>query len=354
MPLIKNSELPAYKRLEEEGRTILPEGRAMSQDIRELHIGFCNMMPDAAVEATERQFFRLIGESNKIAQFYIHPFTLPVGERSKETRVHFDRYYEPFEKLQKEGLDALIVTGASEETNPNVSDADFWHPLRDLISWAHENVTSTLCSCLASHAVLNYIYNQRPRWRETKQWGVYRHRVNERHHPMVRGMNTVFDVPHSRYSEITKYQFETAGMRVLAESAEAGVHVACSSDGLRLICLQGHPEYDTVSLLKEYKREVFRYFSGEREDCPPFPDYYFGEKAGILLEEYRKNVKRGKTPPEFPEEKITPLIENTWTDSGRAMLGNWVGLVYQLTNVDRKKPFMNGVDPENPLGLYPG
>ncbi len=352
MPLIKHSDLPAFERLVKEGRTIIPEGRATTQDIRELHIGFCNMMPDAAIEATERQFFRLVGESNKIAQFYIHPFTLPVVERSQSTQEYLKKYYEDFAELREAGLDALIVTGANEETNPHVSNETFWNPLKDLIGWAYENVTSTLCSCLASHAVLNYVYGQKPSWRDNKQWGVFGHRVTERRHPLAQSMNTLFDVPHSRYSEITRPQFEEAGMRVIAESREAGVHVACSNDGIRLVCFQGHPEYDTVSLLKEYRREVFNYANGEREDYPPFPDHYFNEEAQTILNEYRQNLCRGKTPPPFPEEQLISLLENTWTDSGRSMIGNWIGLVYQLTNVDRKKQFMEGINPNDPFGLY--
>jgi len=76
MPLVAHNDLPAFKRLIQEGETVLEPGRARQQDIRELHIGLLNMMPDAALSATERQFFRLIGESNQIAQFYVHPFTV--------------------------------------------------------------------------------------------------------------------------------------------------------------------------------------------------------------------------------------------------------------------------------------
>ena len=44
--------------------------------LEDLHLGFLNMMPDASLEATERQFYTLVGESNPIAQFYMHPFTV--------------------------------------------------------------------------------------------------------------------------------------------------------------------------------------------------------------------------------------------------------------------------------------
>ena len=85
MPIVAHNDLPTLQRLRSDGTTIvLPAERAANQDIRELHIGLLNMMPDAALEATERQFFRLVGESNPIAQFYVHPFTLdaiPRGEK---------------------------------------------------------------------------------------------------------------------------------------------------------------------------------------------------------------------------------------------------------------------------------
>ena len=211
MPLIKNSDLPTFERLIREGRQVLAPERAGRQDIRELHIGFLNMMPDAALEAAERQFFRLIGESNRIAQIHIHPFTLPIVQRGEEAQAHIDKYYEPLEKIKAEGLDALVITGANEETNPHVSDENFWGPLKEILAWAHENVTSTLCSCLASHAALTYSYGQPPMWRDDKRWGVYRHKVMEPEHPIVKGMNTVFDVKGERPQPLSQSHRRTRG-----------------------------------------------------------------------------------------------------------------------------------------------
>ena len=76
MPLIAHSKLPTFSRLEAMGMMVLPPDRALHQDFRELHVGLLNMMPDGALEATERQFYRLVGQSNQVAQFYMHPFTL--------------------------------------------------------------------------------------------------------------------------------------------------------------------------------------------------------------------------------------------------------------------------------------
>jgi len=162
-------------------------------------------------------------------------------------------------------------------------------------------------------------------------------------------------VPHSRFNDVPGEQMERAGMRVLAVSDECGVLSAASPDGVRFLYFQGHPEYDFNSLLKEYKREVFRFVQGERPDYPPFPEHYIPAAAGALLDAYREEVLHAvahrRPPPRFPEAEVEPHIDNTWTDTAKAIFNNWLGLVYQLTDWDRKRPFMNGIDPENPLGL---
>ncbi len=350
MPLVAYKNLPTFERLKKEGRTILPPERAQHQDIRELHIGLLNMMPDAALEATERQFFRLVGESNQIAQLYIHPFSLPELERSEKTRSYIDKYYEPFEKLQKDGLDALIITGANV-SQPDLEKEPFWQPLQEVMKWSWNNVASTMCSCLATHAVMQSQHNQkRSPLPDGKLWGVYKHNVVERTHPLVRNMNTSFDVPHSRFNNISSSQFRDAGMKILIESEEAGTHIAVSHDGFRLICMQGHPEYDTVSLLKEYQREVNLYKSGNRSEPPPMPSNYFNANIMEKLMQY-SSMDMSKPELEHLNKEIHDMLENTWTDSARSTLASWIGLVYQITNADRSKQFMNGINPDNPLEI---
>ena len=100
MPLVDNTGLPSYRRLREEGMEVLEKNRAQEQDIRELHIGLLNMMPDAALEPTERQFLRLIDSCNRIAQFYIYPFSPVVIPRGDAARRHIDQYYCEFDVLQ--------------------------------------------------------------------------------------------------------------------------------------------------------------------------------------------------------------------------------------------------------------
>jgi len=352
MPLVAHNSLPTFKVLRDLGQVVLPLDRAQQQDIRELHIGFLNMMPDAALVATERQFIQLIGNSNPIAQFFVYPFSLPGIERGEKASEHIQKHYFEFEQLAAHGLDALIITGANV-TDPSLTEEPFWNPLIDVVRWAESNVASVYCACLATHALVKHYHDIDRRHLDQKQWGVYSHKVTDPGHPLLRNVNTRFDAPHSRFNDVSREQFEAVGMHVLAENPDIGVLLAVSPDRFRVIYFQGHPEYAAISLLKECKREVIRYAQGEREKTPRIPDNYFtpdGEKiVAAHIEAVDKAMASGATPPEFPETELLAHIDNTWGDTGKAIVNNWLGLVYQLTSLDRREQFMPGVNPKNPL-----
>jgi len=354
MPLVAYTDLPTFQRLREEGEEILDPDRASNQDIREMHIGLLNMMPDAALEATERQFFRLVGACNQIVQFHVHPFTIEGMKRSPEAQAHIAKYYESFEQIKRDGLDALIISGANV-SHPRLPEEDFWQPLSEVFFWAKENVTSILCSCLATHALIQYCYGIERTRLPAKRWGVFSHKLTDRSHPLVAEINTRFDVPHSRFNEIFQSDMERHGLKVLAVSQEAGVHLAVSPDGFRIVFFQGHPEYDDISLLKEYKREILRFYRAERDDYPPFPEHYFNDVVQQILVDYEQQVRlakqSGQRLAEFPESLVLEHIDNTWSDTAKAVFNNWLGKIYQLTHQERGLPFMDGIDPNNPLGL---
>src|SRR6185295_16711986 len=56
MPIVAHTSLPSFEDLRRAGQEVLSLDGALHQDIRELHIGLLNMMPDAALRVTERQF----------------------------------------------------------------------------------------------------------------------------------------------------------------------------------------------------------------------------------------------------------------------------------------------------------
>ena len=354
MPLVAHSELPTFDKLRLQGQDVLSLERALHQDIRELHIGLLNMMPDAALVATELQYMRLIGDCNQIVQLFVYPFSVAGLPRSEAALAYIDEHYARFDQLREDGLDAMIISGANV-TNPSIELEPFWPPLQEVVAWAKDHVTSILCSCLATHALVKRLYGIDRRPLPRKLWGVYSHRVCDRAHPLMHNVNTRFDVPHSRWNEVTRDELEAAGLSILVDSDVAGVHMAVSPDRFRIVFFQGHPEYNPTSLLKEYKREVTRFLGGELDRPPPYPEHYLSAESAAIAESYLERALRAKADgeplPAFPEDEIEPRLDNTWGDTGRAIFNNWLGLVYKFTSLDRHGPFMRGVDPEDPLGL---
>ncbi len=352
MPIVDYNHLPSLQRIAGEGFDVLSQDAATHQDIRELHLGFLNMMPDAAFLATERQFFRLATAATNIVQIYIHPIRCEGVKRSAAIEAHIADYYHDFASLKTKGLDALIVTGA----NPQFSDLTqepYWAHATEIFHWAEKNVASVFFSCLASHAVLQAQYGLKRRPLAQKLWGVYSHRVVDSRHPLVANINTRFDMPHSRGNELSPERFLSKDLKLLVTGEEVGVAIATSSDGFKQIFCQGHPEYDTASLLKEYQREVGRFIDGERADFPPLPVGYDSAAIMALLSDFEGQIKANKQRlSDFPAEAMMAQLDNTWRDTAKAIFSNWLALVYRVTHVERDKQFMDGIDPDNPIAQW--
>lgn len=113
MPIVQHTSLPSFGDLRRQGTPAPTTQEAQRQDIRALHVGLLNMMPDAAFQVTEQQFMRLVGSSNHIAQFYVHCFTVPGLPRGETTQAYIDAHHEDLASIYADGLDVLIITGAN-------------------------------------------------------------------------------------------------------------------------------------------------------------------------------------------------------------------------------------------------
>jgi homoserine O-succinyltransferase len=355
MPLVAHTDLPAYQRLRDEGFQVLSPEQTIATGIPSLHIGMLNLMPDAALQATERQFLRLLSAGRKMVYVYVHLFTVDGVGRQGPANAHVESCYEDFEDIKRCGLDALLVTGANP-ANPVLSEEGFWPAMIEVLDWGRDHVSSIMCSCLATHAVVQHHHGAERTKLPEKRWGVYSHRLLSTDHPLVNGVNSRFDAPHSHVYEVTEEQLTAHNIRVLAISEEAGVHLAVSEDNFKFIFFQGHPEYDSFSLLKEYKREVMRFSNGVRNDYAEFPRHYFTQAASERLSEYRRQMLQSDDPEcffqRFSELEFGLEIENTWTDTGMAMFGKWIDLVHGVS--ERTGVYRPGIDPRDPLGLVAG
>src|ERR1700756_2391007 len=76
-----------------------------------LDIGLINNMPDAALMATERQLFDLLGAAAERLTVRLHFYTIKATPRSEWGRDYVGRYYRSTDDLLNGSLDGIIVTG---------------------------------------------------------------------------------------------------------------------------------------------------------------------------------------------------------------------------------------------------
>ena len=323
MALVADSDLPAFDTMRAEGVAVVAPGQGSG--LPELSVGLLNLMPDAALRATDRQFIRLVSAAAEDFDITVHPFTVAAEERGEEARAHVADHYTTFDQVADGGLDALVVTGANPAQHELEREA-FWSGLGDVLDWATESTKSILCSCLATHAVLQKYRGMERTRLPQKRWGVYSHYVLK-DHPLLDGLNGLIDAPHSHWYDVTRQEMESVGLTVLLESEEAGVHMAVDDDDF-YVFFQGHPEYDLISLLKEYRRELGRYWRGERDDYPPVPEHYFDADSLQQLEEYRPVLeaakREGRQPPRLVEDQLLPHGIHSWNEEGKVIYRNWL------------------------------
>ena len=138
--------------------------------------------------------------------------------------------------------------------------------------------------------------------------------------------------PHSHLYSVTRQQLEDVGICVLADGVEAGVYVAVSQNPLEFLFLQGHPEYDATSLLKEFKREVQRFSDDVIPEFPRVPEHCFGDDAIETIARFRAAMvgakAKGGPLPDFPEQRLEAGLQNVWRTTGHQFFGNVLELVH--------------------------
>lgn len=86
-------------------------------------------------------------------------------------------------------------------------------------------------------------------------------------------------MPHSRFNDLPEERLAQAGYQVLARADGVGADLFVKECTSLFVFVQGHPEYDRRALAREYRRDVGRFLSAEREHYPPMPHGHFAEPA---------------------------------------------------------------------------
>ncbi|MDD5367758.1 MAG: homoserine O-succinyltransferase [Anaerolineaceae bacterium] len=300
MPITLPAQLPARSILQQENIFVMDDDRALHQDIRAIKVAILNLMPTKI--ATETQLLRLLG--NTPLQVEITLIRAGSHQSKNTPEEHLFAFYSTFDQVQNQKFDALIVTGAPVENLP-FENVDYWSELVEILDWCEEHVFSQFFICWGAQAALYHYYGVPKYPLPAKQFGVFPHSVVEKNVKLLRGFDDVFYAPHSRHTETRRADLEKVSqLKILAESAQAGVYLIASRDG-RQTFVTGHSEYDPLTLKAEYDRDL---------------------AAGLPI----------SIPINyFPEDDPTrpPLVR--WRGHAHILFSNWINYyVYQETPYD--------------------
>ena len=280
-------------------------------------------MPDTALQATEAQFAGLLQAAATDYHISLRLFYLPEVPRAQEVRVRLERDYWPIDALFDGPLEGLIVTGA-EPRAAMLSQEPYWARLCSIVAWAEGNTRSSIWSCLAAHAAVERLDGIRRVRLDGKCCGVFEHSVAP--HALTNGLEAPLLTPQSRWNELCADALADAGYFLLSVSNGAGVNIFVRHRRSQMVFLQGHPEYDSAALLKEYRRDVHRFLEGQSDRYPSMPRNYFAEGARQRLEAFREYVlsNRKADPLAFPflPEQLMP--GHTWRDGAVRFYRNWL------------------------------
>lgn len=297
MPLRLPDKLPAIELLKKENIFVMDDSRATSQDIRPLRIVILNLMPLKIT--TETDLVRLL--SNTPLQLEIYFMKLK-SHTSKNTPIeHMMMFYKDFDVLEKEKFDGMIITGAPIE-HLEFEDVEYWNEISKIFAWANTHVTSTMYICWAAQAGLYYHYGVPKYQLPKKMFGIFQQHTLQPQIPLFRGFDDVFNMPHSRHTEIRREDIEKHNeLEIVAESPDSGVSIVMARGG-RQIFVTGHMEYSPYTLDSEYRRDL-----GKRDDVDMPKNYY-----------------RDNDPQKAPNV--------TWRAHANLLFSNWINYyIYQET-----------------------
>lgn len=302
MPLRLPDKLPAIKLLEDENIFVIDDTRGHSQDIRPLKIVILNLMPLKIT--TETDLIRLL--SNTPMQIDVTFMKLKT-HTSKNTPIeHMQQFYIAFDDLKDRKFDGMIITGAPVEGMP-FEAVNYWEEVSTIFDWARTHVTSTLYICWAAQAALYHFHNIPKYDLPKKMFGVFPQVISQRYQndPLFRGFDAVFQMPHSRHTEVLRDDIMmNRDLSLVVSSKESGVGIVIARGG-REIFITGHMEYNPDTLDTEYQRDL-----GKRSDVDK-PKHY-----------YKNN-----------DPRQGPVV--TWRAHANLFYHNWINYyIYQRTPYD--------------------
>jgi homoserine O-succinyltransferase/O-acetyltransferase len=291
---------------------------------------FVNNMPDAAFGATERQFAGLLHAGPGSDMVVLTRHTVAGVPRGERIRARIAAAYRPLEDIASNPPHLLVVTG-SNPVEPHIQDEPYWSDLCGLLWWASENVPAMVLSCLSAHAALAVFDGLERTTLPVKCTGVFAQEADPTH-PLAAGLTGPVVLPHSRLNAVPLEAVAAAGYAVALQSREVGWSVVTKRVGrCEVVLVQGHPEYDPSSLVREYGRDVRRYAGHECDELPCLPrDCVAGPDWAGLRRLHERVVSDERDPAlvaAFPFDDVGARAPWPWRDAALRLYANLLGTI---------------------------
>jgi homoserine O-succinyltransferase len=302
-----------------------PALRTPLADQKPIRIGLINNMSDGAITRTEYHFTHLLQQASDGVPVEVVYYSLPAIHRSGKIREHMAASYEPIDALWDNPPDAFVVTGA-EPRERSLQQEQYWSSLTSLIDWIDQLGVPAMFSCLAAHAAVLHLDGISRATLDDKCFGVFEHEAAQEH-PVMDGAGQHMWLPHTRWNQVNEAELIRAGYQILSRSEAAGVgFFALQRRSLWLFC-QGHPEYEGPDLLREYRRDVGRFLSGQRATYPELPRSYFRETEIQMLLAFRQQAMAQSNVSimeRFPQIEHGAPTWDAWRPAAVTVFGNWL------------------------------
>lgn len=288
-------------------------------------VGLVNNMGEGAFRDTEQQFVDLLNAAAGDIPVRLALYVLPSMPGAAEKRSIGGHSYLSTETLWGTRLDGLIVTGR-EPSTPSLRDEAYWQSFTDVLDWARDNTHSAVWSCLAAHAAVLHMDGIGRRKSLVKNFGLFACE-RDSNHWLTYGLGPHYTIPHSRWNGVPREDLVAAGYEILGQTADSGVDTFVKKDKSVFVFFQGHPEYETDTLMREYRRDVGRYLRHEMENYPNMPLGYFSPETEEVLNALREEatVQRDRGMLTRVAAALeSAALENTWTETAAHLYRNWL------------------------------
>lgn len=332
MPVILNAKYPDPERRSGLNWPRMQPGALEQPNSDSLHIGLVNNTGDGAMCATEKQFLTLLAAASGDILVHVTLYALSGVERSPAGQRRVCSFYSGIEQLWEQPLDqrpdGLIVTGR-EPRAADLRDEAYWPSFTRMLAWTREHGRSAVWSCLAAHAAVLELDDVERARGQQKQFGIFKcvQTAPCAPHELLVGAPVNLQFPHSRWNGVCSAQLAANGYRVLTTTCDGSVDTFVKKDAGLFVFFQGHPEYESETLMGEYRRDVARYLKGEMETYPAPPLNYFDDETERSLREIGAKAKASRHESLLGEVSAVlsnVSIQNTWRGASTVIYRNWL------------------------------